>query len=166
MNGHPNPPRRQNPLLSPPQRPLPGRVAIVGAGTIGPDIGYYLKSTIADLGMVLVDVAREPLDAALKRIEAHVEKGLARGKLTEDRAASVTTDLVPTLDLEEIAGCDWVIEAASEDLDLKRGLFDRIEAIVGDETVITSNTSSLPAERLVSGLRRPGRATVTHFFAP
>ncbi|MFV2039942.1 MAG: 3-hydroxyacyl-CoA dehydrogenase family protein, partial [Acidimicrobiales bacterium] len=157
---------RQNPLLVTPTRPLPSRVAVVGAGTIGPDIGYYLLSNIADLGLILVDVAQDALDAATGRIEAHVNKGLARDKLTPQQAEAVLSGLVTTLDYGAIADCDWVLEAATEDLSLKRRIFARIEAVVSDAALITSNTSSLPAERLFAGLDHPGRATVTHFFAP
>jgi enoyl-CoA hydratase/3-hydroxyacyl-CoA dehydrogenase len=161
-----NLPEYQNPLLAAPARPLPGSVAIVGAGTIGPDIGYYLKSNIVDLELVLVDVAQEPLDAAMSRIAGYVDKGLVRKKLTEDQAAGVMRKLVPTLDYDAIAGCDWVIEAATENLELKRRIFGRIEEIVSPDALITSNTSSLPASRLFAGLSHPERATVTHFFAP
>jgi len=156
----------QNPLLRTPTRPPPKSIAIIGAGTIGPDIGYYLKSNIDGLELVLVDVAQESLDGAMLRIADYVEKGLARKKLTEDQAASVMQNLVPTLDYEAIADCDWVIEAATESLDLKRRIFDRVEGIVSADTLITSNTSSLPAARLFGDLAHPERATVTHFFAP
>jgi enoyl-CoA hydratase / 3-hydroxyacyl-CoA dehydrogenase len=155
-----------NPLITTPNRPLPKSVAIVGAGTIGPDIGYYLKSALAGLELVLVDVDQAPLDRALERIEAYVKKGLARGKLREDQAAAVRQNLVTTLDYGRMAGCDWVIEAATENLELKRRIFAQIEAVVRPETLITSNTSSLPAARLFADLEHKGRATVTHFFAP
>ncbi len=158
--------RYQNPLLDTPARPIPKSVAIIGAGTIGPDIGYYLKSSIDDLELVLVDVAQESLDRALVRIAGYVDKGLDRNKLTKDQAARVMHKLVPTLDYEAIAGCDWVIEAATENLELKRRIFSRIEGIVSTDALITSNTSSLPAARLFADIAHPERATVTHFFAP
>lgn len=156
----------RNPLITTPSRPLPASVAIVGAGTIGPDIGYYLKSALPGLELVLVDVDQAALDRALERIEAYVVKGLARRKLTEDQAAEVRQNLVPTLDYGRMADCDWVIEAATENLDLKRRIFGEIEAVVRPDALITSNTSSLPASRLFADLEHKGRATVTHFFAP
>jgi len=156
----------QNPLLAAPERPLPRSVAIIGAGTIGPDIGYYLKSALPDLELFLVDVVPEALERAVARITANVEKGRAKGKLSEDRAARVLEKLTPTLDYAAIAGCDWVLEAATEEIDLKHRIFAEVEKVVRPDALITSNTSSLPAERLFSGLRHPERATVTHFFAP
>jgi enoyl-CoA hydratase/3-hydroxyacyl-CoA dehydrogenase len=158
--------RFENPLLTTPARPLPNSVAIIGAGTIGPDIGYYLKSNINALELVLVDVAEESLDRAMQRLAGYVNKGLARNKLTEDQAAGVMRKLVPTMDYDAIAECDWVIEAATENLELKRRIFDRVEGIVSSDALITSNTSSLPAARLFGNMAYPGRATVTHFFAP
>ena len=156
----------ENPLLSPVRRSLPLQVGIVGAGTIGPDIGYYLKRAIPDLTLYLVDVVPEALDRAVDRIEGYVTKGLARRKLTEAQAAQVRRNLVPTLDYGALADCDWVVEAATERLDLKRRIFVQIEAVVRPDAIITSNTSSLPASRLFGELTCKARATVTHFFAP
>ncbi|MDP6955927.1 MAG: 3-hydroxyacyl-CoA dehydrogenase NAD-binding domain-containing protein, partial [Planctomycetota bacterium] len=155
-----------NPLLVPPNHPLPAAVGIVGAGTIGPDIGYYLKSAIPGLKLVLVDINEEALAAAVKRLAAYVEKGLAKRKITPVQAEDIQQNLTTTTDYGDLAECDWVIEAATENLDLKRQIFSQIEAVVKPNSLITSNTSSLPAERLFSHLTHPGRTTVTHFFAP
>ncbi len=156
----------QNPLLIQPDRPLPGSVAIVGAGTIGPDLAYYLKSAIPGLELVLIDIAQDALDRATQRIEGHISKGLKRGKLTLQQADGVRENLTTSLDYAAMAPCDWVLEAATENLELKRKIFSEVESIVGPHALITSNTSSLPAARLFSHLEHPGRATVTHFFAP
>lgn len=154
-----------NPLLQSPSRPLPTRVGVIGAGTIGPDIGYYVASTLG-CELVLVDLDEAALTSATRRIEAYVEKGLRRHKLTPARAEGVLANLAPTIDYEDLSRCQWVIEAATEDIDLKRNIFKQVEAIVSDGAIITSNTSSLPAGWLFSGLSQPQRATVTHFFAP
>src|SRR3990167_362177 len=130
--------RPRNPLLQAPARPLPKRIALIGAGTIGPDIGYYLKSALPELDLVLVDVAQGALDRALARFT----------------------------DYAAIRGADWVLEAATEDLALKQRIFAQVEVLVSADALITSNTSSLPAARIFSGLKHKGRATVTHFFAP
>ena len=116
-----------NPLLDPPDRCLPERVAIVGAGTIGPDLAYYLKSSIPGLELVLIDIAQDALDGATRRIEGYVNKGLQRGKLTPQQAAGVRKNLVTTLDYSAMAACDWVLEAATENLELKRKIFSKVE---------------------------------------
>jgi enoyl-CoA hydratase / 3-hydroxyacyl-CoA dehydrogenase len=155
-----------NPLLIRPRRPSPARIGIVGAGTIGPDIGYYLASATANCSLVLLDINPEALSKARARIANYAEKGVKRGKLSADKAALILAALTTTTHYEELRGCDWVLEAASENLDLKRKIFAQVEEVVGENALITSNTSSLPAARLFRDLRHPGRATVTHFFAP
>jgi enoyl-CoA hydratase / 3-hydroxyacyl-CoA dehydrogenase len=155
-----------NPLLHKPSRGLPKRVVIVGAGTIGPDIGYFLKSAVPDLALTLLDLAQAPLDRALDRFKTYARKGAERGKLSEAQARRVIENVHVSLDYEVARNADWVIEAATEAIALKRKIFARLEEIVRPDTIITSNTSSLPAERIFADLRHKHRATVTHFFAP
>ena len=158
--------RYGNPLIDTPTPGLPTRVGVLGAGTIGPDIGYYLKSALPDLDLVLVDVAQPALEQAKCRIEAYVRKGLERGKLSDEQAEKVPRGWTLTMDYQDLAGCDWVIEAVTENLALKRDIFARVESIIGPDALITSNTSSLPAYQLFNHLRHPARTSVTHFFAP
>ena len=155
-----------NPLLVTPARPLPKIVAVIGAGTIGPDIGYYLKSALPQIKLVLIDVSQKALDAAVQRFGDYAAKAVARGKMSEADAQAVLANVVASSDYQSIAGADWVIEAATENVELKRKIFAQIEAIVAPDALITSNTSSLPAALIFSQLQHPGRATVTHFFAP
>jgi len=141
-------------------------VAIVGAGTIGPDIGYYLKSALPDLALTLVDIAQTALDAAIARFGDYANKAVARGKMSQAQAAAVTQRLNASTRYAALADADWVIEAATENLALKQRIFAAIEAEVRHDAVITSNTSSLPAARIFAEMQNPQRATVTHFFAP
>ncbi|MEP7181616.1 MAG: 3-hydroxyacyl-CoA dehydrogenase NAD-binding domain-containing protein [Betaproteobacteria bacterium] len=158
--------RFANPLLHAPTRPPPRHVAIVGAGAIGPDIGYYLKSALPDLTLTFVDIAQPALDMALERFGDYAKKALARGKMNADEAAAVVRNVHGSVDYDALAGCDWVIEAATENLALKRRIFATVEARVAPDAIVTSNTSSIPAARIFSEMRHPERATVTHFFAP
>ena len=155
-----------NPLIGVRSRPLPKHIGIIGAGTIGPDIAYYLKSAIPGLSLVLIDIVEDQLDQALRRIEGYADKGVKRGKLTADQAAGVMENLSTSTDYSTLAECDWVIEAATENLDLKHKIFAQVESIVREDTLITSNTSSIPAAWLFSKLKHQDRCTVTHFFAP
>jgi enoyl-CoA hydratase/3-hydroxyacyl-CoA dehydrogenase len=159
-------PRPANPLLETSTRPAPRRVAVIGAGTIGPDIGYYLKAALPGLELALLDVRQPAIDAALARLKGYADKAVARGKMSDKAAQATLAGLTGGTDYEVLRGCDWVIEAATEDLALKRRIFAEVEARVGEHTPITSNTSSLPAQRIFSQMAHPERATVTHFFAP
>ena len=155
-----------NPLLYKATRPLPKSVAIIGAGTIGPDIGYYLKAAIPNLKLYLVDVSQSALDQARQRFETYSRKAVERKRMTPAQAANIIENLHTTLDYAAISDADLVIEAATEDIELKRRIFAQVEAVVSKEAIITSNTSSLPAGRIFSELKHKNRATVTHFFAP
>ena len=155
-----------NPLLIKPERGLPSAVAVIGAGTIGPDIGYYLKSAMPDITLFLVDIDEQPLQKAEKRLAAYAQKAVDRKKMSPEKAAAVLKNITYTQDYNDIKECDLVIEAATENIPLKQKIFEHIENIVRPDTIITSNTSSIPADRLFSHMKHPERTTVTHFFAP
>jgi enoyl-CoA hydratase/3-hydroxyacyl-CoA dehydrogenase len=155
-----------NPLFMKPARPLPKEVAIIGAGTIGPDIGYYLKSALPDLRLHLVDIAEAPLENAKKRLAGYAKKAIDRRKMKEDQAKAVLENISYTTQYDQIKTCDLVIEAATEDIPLKQQIFENVEGIVSQGTIITSNTSSIPADRIFKRMKRPERTTITHFFAP
>ncbi len=155
-----------NPLFNKPIRPAPKEIAVIGAGTIGPDIGYYLKSALPGIKLYLVDVVEEPLSRAEKRISSSVQKAVDRRKMKEDQAQAVLNNIIYTMDYTQIKNCDLVIEAATENIRLKQKIFHTIESIVGEDTIITSNTSSIPADRLFTKMKKPERTTIIHFFAP
>lgn len=155
-----------NPFLIQTKRPLPDEMAVIGAGTIGPDIGYYLRSAMPDKKLYLVDIAEEPLKKAETRFHSYAEKGIARKKLSEEQAQAVLKNIVYTTDYEQIKDCSLVIEAATENLQLKQKIFETVEAIIDKDAILTSNTSSMPVDRIFSKARNPERCTATHFFAP
>jgi enoyl-CoA hydratase/3-hydroxyacyl-CoA dehydrogenase len=156
----------QNPLLRKPSRPPPRCVVVVGAGTIGPDIGYYLKSALPDLKLYLLDISQPALDRAMRRFTDYTEKAVARRKMSASEAEKVRANVHATTDYAIARDADWAIEAATEDLALKRKIFAQLETLMRPDAWITSNTSSLPAARIFADLRHKNRATVTHFFAP
>jgi enoyl-CoA hydratase/3-hydroxyacyl-CoA dehydrogenase len=155
-----------NPLTLRPSRPVPKEIAIIGAGTIGPDIGYYLKSAMPQVKLILVDVVEEPLKSAEKRFADYTRKALDKRRMKEDQAKAILQNVVCTMDYGMIKDCDLIIEAATENIPLKQRIFSRVEELVREDTIITSNTSSLPADRIFSKMRKPERTTITHFFAP
>lgn len=158
--------KRNNPILLQPTRELPKWLGVIGAGTIGPDIAYYLKSAIPGLKLVLIDIDEAALDRGVERICANADKGLKRGKLSAEQAASVREGILPSTEYQALAYCDWVIEAATENIQLKQKIFSMVEEVVSETAIITSNSSSIPAERIFSHLAHPERTTITHFFAP
>ncbi len=159
-------PSVNNPFLIQPDRALPDEMAVIGAGNIGPDIAYFLRTGFPEKKLYLVDVEEEPLKRAEKRFQSYAQKGVAYKKLTESQAEAVLKNIVYTTDYSQLAGCGLVIEAATENLDLKRKIFTGLEEIVDENAILTSNTSGIPADQIFSSLKHPERNTITHFFAP
>lgn len=155
-----------NPFLIRPTRPLPDEIAVIGAGAIGPDIAYFLRTGLPEKKLYLVDVVEEPLKNAKKRFEGYAKKGVDKKKLTPEQAEAVLGNIVYTTDYERIKNCGLVIEAATENLEIKKKIFSSLETLMGPEAILTSNTSSIPADQIFSHLEHPERTTVTHFFAP
>ncbi|MBI5440433.1 MAG: 3-hydroxyacyl-CoA dehydrogenase/enoyl-CoA hydratase family protein [Deltaproteobacteria bacterium] len=159
-------PSYTNPFLIRPDRPLPDELAVVGAGNIGPDIAYYLRTGLPEKKLYLVDVMEEPLKKAEQRFRGYAEKSVEKRKMTSAQAEAVLGNIAYTTDYSEVARCGLVIEAATENLGLKRKIFEKLEATCSPEAILTSNTSSIPADQIFSHLQRPERTTITHFFAP
>jgi 3-hydroxyacyl-CoA dehydrogenase/enoyl-CoA hydratase/carnithine racemase len=159
-------PSLNNPFLIQPDRDAPDEMAVIGAGHIGPDIAYFLRTGQPDKKLYLVDVIEEPLKKAEKRFKSYAEKGIKYKKLTEVEAEAVLGNIVYTTDYNQLSKCGLVIEAATENLELKKKIFSQIEEVVSEETILTSNTSSIPADQIFNHLKCPQRTTITHFFAP
>jgi len=159
-------PVAMNPLLVKTSRLLPKEIGIIGAGTIGPDIAYYLKSEMPSIKIFLIDISEQALSNAKQRLIAYTEKAVVKKKMAKELAAQVLENIYYSSDYNKLENCDLVIEAATESIPLKKKIFAEIESIVSATALITSNTSSIPADRLFCDLKDPSRATVTHFFAP
>jgi enoyl-CoA hydratase/3-hydroxyacyl-CoA dehydrogenase len=155
-----------NPLFIKPKRDLPKEVAVVGAGTIGPDIGYFLKTALPEVKLYLIDVDETALQKAEKRYEGYARKGVEKRKHTEEDAKNILSNITYTTDYTQIKDCEIIIESATENIPLKQKIFGLIEGIVKEDAIITSNSSSIPADILYCNMKKPERATVTHFFAP
>jgi 3-hydroxybutyryl-CoA dehydrogenase len=147
-----------------PMSELPSRLGVVGAGTMG--------AGIAQLGCLagLETLLHDPVEGALERGEYSVrtglEKGAQRGRWSEDEARAAGDRLRLCDELEGLADCELVIEAAPERPELKRELFERLSETCADDTVLASNTSSILVSSLASAAARPENVVGMHFFNP
>jgi enoyl-CoA hydratase/3-hydroxyacyl-CoA dehydrogenase len=159
-------PSFRNPYLIRPDRPIPEEMAVIGSGTIGPDIAYFFRTAFPEQKLYLVDVVEEPLEKAKERFEGYAKKGVERKKLRPEQVEGILGNIVYTTDYGRLKNCDLVIEAATEDLELKKKILTHVESIVREDAIITSNTSGILAHQIFSHLRHPERTTNTHFFEP
>ncbi len=149
-----------------PQDSTPIRtVAVLGAGTMGHGIAQVAAA--AGIRTRLFDVAADAVQHGLERVQANLDKGVSRGKVTEEQRASTLEALTGEPDLvRAVEGADMVVEAVPEKLELKQSLFGQVAAHVADDAVLATNTSSLSVEAIANGLPNPQRVIGTHFFNP
>ncbi len=158
-------------------------VGVIGSGAIGPDLAYGFVSALASTPgarVYLVDIRQDALDAGMKRIGGYVKKGVARGKLSAKAAAAIEQALIPTLDIKDLKDCEYVLEAATEQLPIKQRILADLEDVVSSDCLIGFATSGLPRAQildhggsvppgtplLAATVRHPERCFVNHPFFP
>jgi 3-hydroxybutyryl-CoA dehydrogenase len=139
----------------------PRPVGIVGAGTMGAGIAQV--AAVAGRRVLLADAVPGAAARAVTGVRDRVKAQVAKGRLSVDPDA---LDLTAVDSADELAECGIVIEAIIEDLAAKRALFDELEAVVGDDAILASNTSSLSPTALAAAMVHPERLVGLHFFNP
>jgi 3-hydroxybutyryl-CoA dehydrogenase len=140
------------------------RVGIVGSGIMGSGIAEVAAK--AGFEVVLRSRAQQTADAMVASLEKSLAKQVERGKLeAADRDAAVARVRAVT-DLAELADCDLVIESIVEDLPTKKHLFNELDRITGDNTILATNTSTLPVVEMAMDTGRPDKVCGIHFFNP
>jgi len=141
------------------------QIAVIGTGTMGRGIAYL--AALAGYDTVVHDADAAALDGARAAIESTLKKGIEKGKVSESDAAAALERLQLAADLEEAARqADLIIEAVPEDLDLKQNIFSQADVFCGEETILASNTSSIPIGQLAGSVERRDRFVGMHFFNP
>jgi len=140
------------------------KVGVIGCGLMGAGIAH--TSARAGFPTIVTDINRRELDKGLGRIFKFIEKGIEKGKTTEEEKEIVSKNLVGATELKELAECDIIIEAIPEELELKSKMFRAIDEIASTETIFTSNTSSIKITDLAKATNRANRFLGTHFFNP
>ncbi|HXG52228.1 MAG TPA: 3-hydroxyacyl-CoA dehydrogenase NAD-binding domain-containing protein [candidate division Zixibacteria bacterium] len=140
------------------------KIGVLGAGTMGAGIAQVAAQ--AGFRTLLYDVSQELVDKGLERIRSFLEGSRERGKLSAEQEAEILGRLEGKTRLEDFAGCDLIIEAAPERLDLKRDIFRQVDGLCAETTLIATNTSSLSVTAIAAGARHPQRILGLHFFNP
>jgi len=141
------------------------RITISGGGTMGHGIAQVAAAAGATVHMN--DISAEAIDKGMSAVRANLDKGIEKGKVTEEQRDAVVGRLVAAPDLDAAAAAsDLVIEAAPESLELKRKIFARIDAVAPAHAILASNTSSLPVTKIAAATGRPDKVIGMHFFNP
>lgn len=139
-------------------------VGIVGAGTMGSGIAELVAS--AEKDVVLLDIEKSIVEDAVGKIEKNLLRLARRGKIDEEQTPRIISRIQATEDYGDFHGADIVVEAASEDMDLKKAVFARIEENTGQSAIIATNTSTLSVTELAMSTSRPEKVVGIHFFNP
>ena len=140
------------------------KVAVLGAGMMGAGIAYV--SARAGIQVVLKDVSLEAAEKGKGYSQKLLDKAVSRGKLTEAKRDEVLARITPTADYADLAGCDLIVEAVFENVELKRAVFGEAEPVVLPDALLGSNTSTLPITGLAAGVRNRENFIGLHFFSP
>jgi 3-hydroxybutyryl-CoA dehydrogenase len=140
------------------------RVAVVGAGTMGNGIAHVFAQHGWDT--LLVDVARGALDRALKTIGTNADRQVKKGALTAEAREALLDRIATATELGGLGGAELVIEAASEQREVKFGLFRDLDAAADAAAILATNTSSIPITGIAAQTRRPAQVIGMHFMNP
>jgi 3-hydroxybutyryl-CoA dehydrogenase len=139
-------------------------VGVIGAGTMGNGIAQV--SAAAGLSVIMVDVAQAAVDRGLAAIGTSLERLVKKEKLTAQAAGEVRARVRATTDYAELAQADLVIEAATENIDIKRRIMKQADGVIAPHAVLATNTSSISITALAAGTSHPERFIGMHFFNP
>ena len=139
-------------------------VGIIGAGLMGGGIAQVCA--VHGMRVCIYDANAGAAERALSTIQRRLEREVQRSRITADTASRADELINPGYTVEEVAGADLIIEAIVEDLEVKRSLFRQLGAAVAPETILASNTSSLPLSELAAASGRADRVVGLHFFNP
>ncbi len=140
------------------------KIGVVGAGQMGGGIAEVAISS--GFTVIMRDVTPEFVEKGRMRIASDLERRVQKGKMTAQEQKAILGRLTTTTRLEDFKDCDLVIEAASEQISIKKEVFQTLDAVTRKNTILASNTSSISITRMASFTKRPDQVVGMHFFNP
>ncbi|KKL21744.1 hypothetical protein LCGC14_2442380, partial [marine sediment metagenome] len=140
------------------------KIGIMGAGMMGAGIAYV--SALAGIEVVLIDQKQEAADRGKSYSEGILDKGISRKKVTPEKKEKVLAQITATTDYAALKGCDLIVEAVFEDPGIKAEVTKAVEAVVDEDCIFATNTSTLPISELAKASARPEQFIGIHFFSP
>ncbi|WP_116132983.1 3-hydroxyacyl-CoA dehydrogenase NAD-binding domain-containing protein [Tropicimonas sp. IMCC34043] len=140
------------------------KLGVMGAGMMG--AGIALVAAQAGIEVVLLDQSQDAADRGKAHAAEYMDKGIKRGKATAEKKAELLARITATTDYAALTGCDLIIEAVFEDPKIKAEVTAKVEAVVGEDCIFATNTSTLPISELAEASKRPEQFIGIHFFSP
>lgn len=140
-------------------------IAVIGAGTMGNGIAHVFAQNGYKVN--LIDISQESLEKGMATIARNLERMIAKEKIKEEEKAQILKNITTYTELSKgVSGTELVIEAATEQLDIKLGLFKELDAITGPNTILATNTSSISITQIASVTEKPKQVIGMHFMNP
>ena len=140
------------------------KIGVIGAGTMGNGIAQTAAN--AGFDVVMCDVSAEFVERGLSNISKSLDRFVKRESITEAQKAEILERITTTTELDSLKDCSLVVEAATENFEIKKQLFEKLDAICGAETILSSNTSSISITKIAAVTKRPENVIGMHFFNP
>ncbi len=140
------------------------KIGVVGAGTMGH--GIALVSAQTGYEVVMRDITQEFVDNGMNAIHKFLSKGVEKEKITADDREDILSRITGTTDMDDLKDCDLIIEAVIEDVNIKEKVFSELDKLCKPETILASNTSTIPITQMASFTNRPEKFIGMHFMNP
>ncbi|HET8825644.1 MAG TPA: 3-hydroxybutyryl-CoA dehydrogenase [Terriglobales bacterium] len=140
------------------------QVGVVGAGTMGNGIAHVFAKSGYEV--LLCDVEQKILDRAQATISANLDREVAKNKITVEDKTAALARIRTSVTRDQLGGCDFIVEAASEKFEIKSQLFRELDQTCRPEVILSSNTSSISITKLAAVTKRPANVIGMHFFNP
>jgi 3-hydroxybutyryl-CoA dehydrogenase len=140
------------------------KVGVVGAGTMGSGIAQVFG--VAGHEVLLNDIDQKFIDKGLATVKKSLGRLVEKAKMTQDAADAALSRIKPSLDLAAFKDCGLVVEAASENVELKCELFGKLDSLCGPDTILATNTSTISVTAIAAATKRPGKVIGMHFMNP
>lgn len=139
-------------------------IGVIGSGQMGNGIAHVAAQS--GFKVIMHDIDQSRVEAGLKNITSNLDRMLAKEKITREQKNSTLANITITTDLNQMKNVQLVVEAATENVDLKLELFKKLDSITPAETILASNTSSISITKIASATKRPDKVIGMHFMNP
>jgi 3-hydroxybutyryl-CoA dehydrogenase len=139
-------------------------IGVIGAGTMGNGIAQTAAN--AEFDVVICDVKQEFVDRGIANVSKSLDRFVKKETMTEDQKNEVLGRITTSIDLEDLKDCKLIVEAATENFDIKKQIFEKLDSICPPDTILSSNTSSISITKIAATTKRPDKVIGMHFFNP
>ncbi len=139
-------------------------IGVIGAGTMGNGIAQ--TAAVAGFDVVMCDVKTEFVDRGLQNIGKSLDRFVKKETMTEGERSVVLERIKTTTNLDDLKDCSLIVEAANENFDIKKQIFEKLDQIAGPDAILSSNTSSISITKIAATTKRPDKVIGMHFFNP